>query len=729
MSGRVVMSDRFTRTYSELDGSMKNRVLDFIVKLQERPDLTGLDLKAPEGVADPRIRTARVTDFWRAVLIELPESNGFVLAAVKPHDDAYTYAERLRVGVNEVTGALDVVDAAALDDAITHAHTAGETSGGDTGTAPQRGPVLDGVRVRDLRRFGVDTDIAERLVEITDESRLLSVAEELPGVQANAVLDLAAGRTVDDVWADLIAEEEPEIDTGDLLKALERPQSRLVFTDGSADELRAALEGEFTAWRVWLHPLQRRLADKDGWRGPYRVTGGAGTGKTVTAVHRARHLADRLARAGSDEKVLFTTYTRNLARNIESQLTELAGQDILKRVEVVNIDALAYRVLRTADDRQTRPRQVPDDAPDVVAAWETARADATEAWETAFLQAEWNQVVLAQGLAERGDYLRAPRSGRGRRLSRPQRAELWAVFERFTQQLNARNLLTFTQAAARAATVARQLDPHDDPGTDSGVRRAALPRYRHGVVDEAQDLHPAHWRLVRALVPRGADDLFLVGDAHQRIYGKPLVLSHYGIETRGRSRRLTVNYRTSRQILDWSLRVAYGHAVDDLEGGADSLAGARSEFAGPEPRTAGFDTAAAEKAALVEVVRDWHGAGLEWSQIAVVTRSNNRVAELAGALTEAEVPAAEVGRDTDEHALGDVVRVMTMHRAKGLEYRAVALVGAGRRDLPPRAARELDGDDRDAARARERGLLYVAGSRAREHLYLSWTGEPSELLG
>lgn len=720
MSTRVVVSGLFSKSYSSLDGSVKNKVLDFVVKLQERPDLTGLDLKTPEGVRDPRIKTARVNDFWRAVLIELPRASGYVLVAVKPHDDAYTYAAKLRFGVNEVTGALDVVDAAALNKAITQASAVSSTQ-------PRRTPVLSGIRARDLRRFGIDTDIAERLVTITDEDQLLTVAEELPGVQGNAVLDLAAGRGVDEVWADLIAEVESNIDTGDLLGALDRPQSRLVFTDGSIEELRAALESDLKAWRIWLHPLQRRLAYHNGWKGPYRVTGGAGTGKTVTAIHRARHLAQRLDEEASDAKVLFTTFTRNLAQNIESQLTELAGPELMRRrVDVVNIDSLAQRVLRIGDGARLTLRK--DDDPGVLQAWETARAAAAEEWDISFLQSEWNEVVLAQGIEERAEYLTVSRSGRGRRISRLQRADLWAVFERFTQLLNAQNLITFTRAAARAATIAAQLNPHEAPVFDSGIRRGALPKYRYVVVDEAQDLHPAHWRLIRALVPHDSDDLFIVGDAHQRIYGKPIVLSRYGIETRGRSRRLTVNYRTSREILDWSLKVAYGHAVDDLEGDTESLAGARSAFRGPVPEARGFDSSRQEHSALIDKLQSWRRDGVTWSQMAVVTRSNRRVADLADTLSTGGVPAAEVGAGTDENALGEVVRVMTMHRAKGLEYRAVAIVGVSQRELPPRGVRELKEPEREVAWARERGLVYVAGSRAREYLYISWAGERSELL-
>ncbi|MHA6802320.1 UvrD-helicase domain-containing protein [Salinifilum ghardaiensis] len=721
MSTHVVMDERFRSSYSALEGSTKNRVLDFLMKLQERPGMPGLDLKTPEGVSDKRIKTARVTDFWRAVVIELPESSGYVLIAVKPHDDAYTYAQRLRFGVNEVTGALEAVDEASLGRAVEQAETASSSK------SPT--PVLKKTRARDLRRFGIDEDIAERLVAITDESQLLNVAENLPTVQGSAVLDLLAGRTPDEVWSDLIATEEENIDTSDVVQALQRPSSRLSFTGGrDVEELRTILEDDFKAWRVWLHPLQRKLAYHDGWRGPLRITGGAGTGKTVTAIHRARHLATRLETTGSEAKVLFTTFTKNLAQNIESQLRELAGAEIFNRVEVRNIDALATRILSIEGGTNGRPDLRGDSDRMIAEAWENARMHAEGQWDAGFLQAEWNQVVLAQGVEERAEYLRASRSGRGTRISRPQRADLWGVFERFTQLLNAQGIMTFTQAASRAARVAQQLNPHEQPVEDSGARRAMLPLYRHAIIDESQDLHPAHWRLLKALIPDDTDNMFIVGDAHQRIYGKPLVLSRYGIETRGRSRRLTVNYRTSRQILDWSIRVAYGQNADDLEGDVETLAGARSEFDGPLPETAKHSTTAKERSGLVEKLGFWASEGIPWGEMAVVTRYQQSAGELAEHLNSAGVPAAQVKANDNENTLGEHVRVMTMHRAKGLEYRAIALCGAGAKELPPASIRRLEGDEGEAAWARERSLLYVAGSRAREYLYISWVGEPSELL-
>jgi hypothetical protein len=709
VSTSVVLSDLFGRSYDDLDGSLKSRVMDFVVKLQRDPTSTGLDLKQPKGVRDRRVRTARVNDSWRAVLLALPHAVGYILVAVKPHDDAYTYASSLVAGVNEVTGALEILNTDRLDTVLRRARP--------TETEPPAS-LLSPARKRDLVRLGVQEDVADRLLAITDEDTLLAVADALPRSQGDAVLDLYSGLSADEVWANLVADEPiAAVDTEDLTAALARPLSRLSFTDLSGEdgveELRAVLEGSLAAWRVWLHPLQRRLATHDGWNGPYRVTGGAGTGKTVTALHRARHLARR-----GDGSVLLTTFTRNLADTLRAQLVQLAGPSTAASVDVLNLDALALRVLHSSDPGRRlaeRTRPVSDSDPQVEQLWAAARRPADGDWTPNFLLDEWSQVVLANPITTEADYLAVSRSGRGRRLSRPQRAELWRVFERFGQLMRAQGLVTFTQLVAEAALLLL---------SDQAVRGSL--GYRYAVIDEAQDLHPAHWRMLRALVPAGRDDLFIVGDAHQRIYGRPVPLSRYGVETRGRSRRLTVNYRTSRQILRWCLRVVDPEA-DDLDGAAESLAGARSLFDGPEPTMSGHPTTAQENVALVEQIRGWVAEGLAAGEIAVFVRERRMVSDIVRALENAGLPAAEGAARADRFDR-DVVRVMTMHRAKGLEFRAIALPRMGATDFPPPYVRALAEDDARAAERIERNLLYVAASRARERLWISWTGQPSPLL-
>jgi superfamily I DNA/RNA helicase/mRNA-degrading endonuclease RelE of RelBE toxin-antitoxin system len=719
MKTTVLMHDLFENSYNELDGSVRSRVLSFMVKLQQDPDATGLDFKRPKGAASKHVRTARVNDNYRAVLVNAgadDDNSTLWLVAVKKHDDAYRFAETLTLQVNEKTGAAELYDPIALDEALDNARA--DSSSGD-GSDPLMPATVSGA---DLERFGVAPDVAAELKQVTTEDALQRLVEALPASQGNAVLDLAFGKDPQDVWNDLVIEEPGPIDVDDLDTALKRPLSRLSFTavDGdNEEELRAVLEGDFAKWRVWLHPLQRKLATHDGWNGPFRVTGGAGTGKTVTAIHRARFLAKQLDLSGADPKVkvLFTTFTRNLAQTIEGQLIQLAGRSITERVHVVNIDALARAVVAATDNGRVfvNSSKIASFS-QIEQLWRTAAQSCKGTWDPTFLEEEWSEVVLGNAIVDEAGYLRVARSGRSQRLSRPQRADVWLAIEQFQLLLRAQSLTTFTELASRAATaLASDPDLRDQFG------------YRHAVIDEAQDLHPAHWKLLRALIPVGTDDLFIVGDAHQRIYGKPAPLSRFGIETRGRARRLTVNYRTSREILRWCLRIADGDA-DDLDTSTDTLAGARSVFGGPEPESLGFKSTSEEDNGLVAKIEQWIADGYARSDIAVFVYERNDVREICASLEASGVEADVVNEGTKEEKLGDVVRVMTMHRAKGLEYRAVAMARLGSKSFPPYYVQQKHGEEKEQEEKKLLRVLYVAGSRARERLALFWTGELSPLF-
>lgn len=718
MKTEVRMHDLFQGSYDDLEGSVRGRVLSFIMKLQQDPESAGLDYKIPKLAKTKFVRTARVTDHYRAVLVAAGadgDTDILYLVAVKKHDAAYDYASKLTLQVNAKTGAAELFDAIALDAAVDNARNSQPAE-------PSAKPLMPAsVKQKDLERFGVAPEIAEQLKKITDEDTLMAIADALPSSQANAVLDLVCGKSPDEVWADLVIEDPGEVDVDDIEAALQRPLSRLSFTtyEGeNEDELRAVLEGDFAKWRVWLHPLQRKLAQHKGWNGPYRVTGGAGTGKTVTAIHRARFLARQLDAESSTQKVLFTTFTKNLARTIESQLKQLAGPKIVDRVDALNIDSLARRIVTASDARRkavSSVKFVAADADEVRELWSSAALVAVGRWDPAFLADEWSQVVLGNALVDEAGYLRVTRSGRSQRLTRPQRADVWQVIEQFERLMRSQGLMTFTQLAAQAAAML---------GADPSLRDQL--GYRHAVIDEAQDLHPAHWKLLRALIAPNTDDLFIVGDAHQRIYGRPAPLSRYGIETRGRSRRLTINYRTSKEILQWCLTVV-DNDVDDLDLATDTLAGARSVFGGPDPEAHKFKTLPDEDKGVAELVNAWIGEGIAASDIAVFAFDNKAVGEIAESLASSGIDSVIVTDRSDEDKLGDAVRVMTMHRAKGLEFRAVILARLGNESFPPYYVQKMTGSERELEERKLQNVLYVAGSRARERLAVVGTKDLSTL--
>ncbi|WP_157556703.1 UvrD-helicase domain-containing protein [Nocardia acidivorans] len=717
MQTQVLMHELFQRSYDALDKSITTRVVPFMLKLQQDPDAPGLDLKQPKSARNKNVRTARINDQYRAVLLAAGgdcDTRILFLVAIKKHDAAYDYAASLTLQVNAKTGAVELFDASALDQAVDSAR---QYVGGGK---PMERLLLESVRQKDLERFGIDPALAAELKAVTDEDALERIVTALPSPQGNAVLDLVYGKTADEVWRDLVVDDPGTVDVDDIEAALRRPLSRLSFiavdTD-NADELRAMLEGDFAKWRVWLHPLQRKLATHTGWNGPFRVTGGAGTGKTVTAVHRARFLGHHLR--GSRQRVLFTTFTKNLARAIEDQLMQLAGRELLDIVDVVNIDALARRVVSTTDIGRLAVKSatfIAENDSKAKELWSQAVLVAVGSWTPAFLADEWSQVVLGNGISDETGYLRVPRTGRVERLTRAQRCDVWHVMEQFERLMSAQGLMTFTQLAARAAA---------NLAVDPTLRQRFS--YQHAVIDEAQDLHPAHWRLIRALVPPGIDDLFIVGDAHQRIYGKPVPLSRCGIDTRGRSRRLTINYRTSKQIHQWCLGVVE-HKADDLDLDSDTFRGARSVFDGPALLAHRFSTNEAEFDGIAETLFAWNAANFALADIAVLTFERRNAGRIHEALTNHGIPAVEIDERSDDHAAGDCVRVMTMHRAKGLEFRAVILAQLGADSFPPPYLRGLAEYERRQEETKLRCLLYVAGSRAREGLGVYWTGVPSELL-
>ena len=345
----------------------------------------------------------------------------------------------------------------------------------------------------------------------------------------------------------------------------------------------AILDAPLEKWRVFLHPSQEKLVAKN-FNGPAKVTGGAGTGKTVVAMHRAKHLASKVFPEKTD-RILFTTFTANLAQNVEQMLSTLCPE-CMDRLEVVHLHAWAVRFLRSLG------LTVEIASPDTIeACWEEAVVEATDpSWDTGFFRQEWEQVVQANGIQTQDEYLRVPRTGRGRTVSRPQRARIWKVFEHYRHALAKRNQQEWLEVIQ---TARRHLEE----------KKPKLP-YRAVVVDESQDFHNEEWKLIRALVPAGANDLFLVGDAHQRIYGRKVVLCRCGIATQGRSSTLHINYRTTEQIRAWAVAMLEGMAVDDLDGQADEEKGYMSLLSGPKPECHRFASAEEEQEFLGKTLKE-----------------------------------------------------------------------------------------------------------------------------
>lgn len=810
------------------DSSLKAKIGPFITKLSTMTASTGLHLEHIRGAADRRVRTARVTDFYRAVLFELDAGGEpvYVIHGIWPHDEANRIAESVTVGVNPYNGATEVTriqdviqqDAGAVEQARRAARAeldaarreaeeiareaariqsanaearrrnaqaaaggtgaAGAPAGGQQGggdghrgaggdqrgavapdtaqavpgavAAPGRDHALtwpEGLSVETLRdELGIDVRLGAAALAATCESQLLDLAiTARVAWQGEALLALATGSTIDDVREDfeLLRPQDvaPDPTDADIIAGLHRRAARTEFAWLETDEdLRRAIEDlTFAQWQLFLHPQQRALVDRRT-NGPMRISGGAGTGKTVVTVHRAAALAERDAEAGDEVRILLTTYTRNLADDLRRQVAQLAPTlPFAERIGepgllVSGLDRIARAVLQRAGDSiawtaeqvigrpRTRVLTLPDSKSNP---WYEALAlmgnELPEGLRSAdFLESEYELIVLPQRITTLRQYLRVRRPGRGVALARDKRAAVWKAIENYRDRSAALDVASFSEQLALAAA-----------WLDAEAARGAPRPFRHVLVDEAQDLTPAHLQLLRALVDSGPDDLFLAEDSHQRIYGRKITLSHYGIHVRGRSRRLTRNYRTTRQNLDLAFGILDPGAYEDMEGRAEEHRYV-SPRSGPEPlliHASDHDQEIKEAGALLDLwLEEDRDAGEEGAPetIAVLVRDRYQRDAVVTGLAQQGIEV----RPVDREAVGrGRPVVMTMHRAKGLEFRKVLLFDVSE-DSIPRSLRDqrYSEADRTDALLRERSLLYVAATRARDQLAISWSGKASPLL-
>ncbi|SCL13530.1 UvrD-helicase domain-containing protein [Micromonospora inyonensis] len=686
----------FLPAYAKLQTRVQRAVIAAIAKFAEHTH-AGLHLEKLTGARDPNVRTIRIDRFYRGVVLALGDER-YALLNVLPHDDAIDFALSRRFTVNQTLGVLEMRDQAGIEEFAR------------TEPVSTHGGLFDHVSAADFVRLGIDEDLVPLLRVITTDQQLKSLAGRLPETQLGTLNDLATGMTVAEVWAELADRVVSGVDTDDLLTAARRTPERIAFVSGPV-ELAAILAHPFDVWRTFLHPTQRDVAYRETYSGPALVTGSAGTGKTVTGLHRAVFLAERLP---DGEKVLLTTFTRALANALTRQLYRLTADPAVRaRIDVISVDKLAHDIVtRHSGKVSVAEREILDHL------WETAakagptyvnRAGQVTGVSAAFLRREWEQVVLAQQLTTLDEYLGTTRKGRGAALRATQRAQVWTAVDSVARELAKRRLRTHTQLADDAAAI---------------LRRSSA-RYRHVVVDEGQDLHPAQWRLLRALVPPGPNDMFLLADPHQRIYDSHVSLTQLGIEVRGRTRRLTVNYRTTHEILNLSVRVLSGDAATGLDGQEDTLRGYRSITRGGAPDLVAHPSRDDEHEALVERVGTWLDQGVEEHAIGVAARTGQLVRTISRILGEAHIPVADDKRGVDG------VRVATMHQMKGLEFQCLAVVGLDAGILPAPNALTSAAEDPHAHRQdlqRERCLLFVALTRARDVLYLSHAGTPSPLL-
>ncbi len=696
----VAISQGFFQALCAVEKSHMKHVSEFMQKFRAHPESPGLHVEPIQSARDKKLYSARIDQAYRAVLAK-PNPNVYVLMWVDHHDDAYRWAERRQIAVNPETGAVQMWDIEAVQTAT-------------ASVDGKHGALFAQIKDKYLLRFGVPEELLPLVRSMDIDADLEAAEKELPAEAYEALYQLAAGYTVEQVLRDMQKPEEPPapIDTTDFAAALENEDSKRRFYVVESDqELAVMLAAPLEQWRIFLHPKQRQLVRM--WaNGPVRVLGGAGTGKTVTAMHRARYLTEEVFNR-PDDRILLTTFTKNLATDISDNLRKLCTDEkAWARIEVRHLDGWVSNFLRTQGYKPDVVYDVDNEA------WQNAltMAPSDSGLPQGFYRSEWESVVQAQNITTVEQYLAAPRIGRGTRVSRDLKKKVWAVFQEYRAQLNESGKKEFVDLIRDARQVIES-------------KRLKLP-YRAVIVDETQDMSAEALRLLRKIVEPGENDLFLVGDAHQRIYRHKVSLGKCGIDIRGRGKKLKINYRTTDEIRKFAVRLLEGRPIDDLDGGEDDQKGYMSVSHGGEPEVKKFDDAAEELAFLRDRLAAMQADGVALESSCLVARTKKLVQDYGQHLRSAGYPVYEVKRDVPEQRDRPGIRIATMHRVKGLEFDHV-IVAAANDGVVPLSVALADADDQITARdaeTAERALLYVALTRAKKSVLITGYGKLSSFL-
>jgi mRNA-degrading endonuclease RelE of RelBE toxin-antitoxin system len=679
------------KNFSKLPKKVQKRIAELIDEFQKDPQSPAIGMHPLQGtMLDPKVRgITKLPDGYRAIVIAPEQGDTYLLVHIDAHDKAYDWAKNKRFEVHRMTGVFQVFDAEQVD------AVAAETKA-PVLVAPSE-PVYPLARLTNEELFsaGVPEPLIPAVKSIDSDAALDALAEYLPPDCRDVLFGLAAGMSLEEALKEMLfagttdAEATKTEGPGDFSQIRTAPNFDLVLVENE-EALKEILESSLEEWRVFLHPYQRKLVNWET-KGPMKITGAAGTGKTVALMHRAVQLARKLKAA--TDKVLITTFTTNLSYTIRHSVEKLAP-DVSNRIDVTNLHSLA----RTICSRAGWKGRIAE-AGDLQQVWEATWPAHTEELPLSRdeMQNEYHLIVEQHGIDNEDAYLTAVRSGRPR-ITRKDRKAAWPVFETFNRGLKKRQLLTF-EGSIHEARLA--------------VENGKFNQYAHVLVDEVQDFSFEALRLIHALstIKEGhMDPLCIVGDGHQRVYGTNIPMSRAGIDVRGRSRRLKINYRTSEQIRIFAQGILDGVEADDLDGGITSTLGDHSLYQGPDPWVEQYRDERAEVEAIVTWIQMLLGDGnLNMASHEICVTPYKPL--LRTALASAGIESLEIeAREEDPGANEPGVRLASMQRIKGLEFRAVAMCCS----QPNDAMNNLK-----KASIKERCERYVAATRARERLFVS----------
>ena len=691
---KVAISSDFLTAFARLPRNIQGKVTVFLNKFRIDPLSPGINYEKLTKGIDKKIYSVRIDDTYRGIVAREPETGVFLLLWVDHHDEAYDWAARKRCEVNKKTGTIQIFDVQTIKEEV---------------SAPAPDALFKSVSDEELLELGVPEEQLSFVRSFTDENAFFAAKSSFPQDAFEYLSWLTEGIPVSEVLEYAQEERSSGETTGTLSDALDTPASlkSFVIVEGE-EELKKIMAEPLEKWRVFLHPTQRKIVNRE-YTGAARVLGGAGTGKTVVAMHRAKHLAEKIPRT---DRILFTTFTANLAADIRENLKKICSVDELRKIDVIHLDAWVNQFLRESGFSA----QI--DYDNISSLWEQAllTANVDLPFETAFYEEEWNRVVISQEALSLEKYVKASRTGRGTRLDRKKRIMVWKVFDAYQNLMKENRIRDINTAMYECSRLLKT----------EGRR----PQYVSIIVDEGQDFSDNAYRLLRALAgEEHENDIFIVGDSHQRIYRNRPTLSRCGINVRGRSNILKINYRTTEEIRKYAFSLLNGISFDDLDESNEIDERCQSLTHGEAPQVLSFDNANEEIDAVYAEIHKLMEHGVAAKNICVVARTHKLLNDYIAGFTAKGLRCFEIkGNKPDDRGL-DGIRAATMHRVKGLEFQYVFVVAVNNRIMPLASAiNHTDNVSERESITSEKCLLYVALTRAQKGAYITSYGKKSEFL-
>lgn len=681
------IADTFTDSIARLTSEEQKAAKTTAFDLQVNPSGTGHGFHRLEKSKDKNFWSVKVNSDIR--LIVHKTQNSFLLCYVDHHDKAYDWAERRKLETHPTTGAAQLVEVReTVTEILVPVYTPTQVE-----SAPK--PLLfSSITDEELLSYGVPLEwIAD--VKGCDEDSLLAIADRLPAEAAEALLELATGGKP--------RVQQPIAPT---VNPFDHPDAQRRFrVMGNVEELKAALDFPWEKWTVFLHPEQRQWVERT-YSGPARVSGSAGTGKTIVALHRAV----TLARAHPESRVLLTTFSDTLASALHTKLARLIGNEprLAERIDVYSINAIGLRLAKIFGNLTNIASK------DLVKELLQHASSKIEnhKFTLHFLLDEWDQVVDAWQLKTWESYRDVVRLGRKTRLPETQRKVLWSIFDLVREKLIEKKLTTYSGLFTDLAI---------------SISAGKKPSFNFAVIDECQDMSISHIKFLSTLGLQKTDSLFFAGDLGQRIFQQPFSWKSLGVDIRGRSRTLRINYRTSHQIRKHS-DMLLGPITTDIDGNIEDRTDTISVFNGPEPIIGRYVSENDEINAVSNWIVGHSRDSLLPHEFGIFVRTDSE-------LKRAETAVLRAGlkfKVLDDHVetTSGFISISTMHLAKGLEFRAVAVMACDDEILPLQDRIEAIGDDADLQEIydTERHLLYVACTRARDYLMVTGVNPVSEFL-